>query len=299
MDKNNSTIKFREIDYSKDISEINELFSIGLGSHHNKKTFVWKHIENPFGRSFGLLACDADKIVGVRMFMKWELTGEGKTIKAIRPVDTLTHPEYRGRGIFKELTLCGLEKYKTHYDLVFNTPNANSLPGNLKMGWSICTQKLDYKMALVTPYFGKTNFNLIKIDDFVQLEKNDVNNTVITTFPSESFIKWRYKDDLYEIAKIIVEERIIYIIYKTQNHRGIKFNLIEKIIGDSLYFKQALKILAAKTHIFFIYYLENKFTKFRFLLSSKRNEAVIVYNKDRYRVNDKICFTLGDLEASL
>jgi hypothetical protein len=58
-------------------------------------------------------------------------------LKAVKPVDTVTHPDHRRRGIFTELTRAALEEARREgVDLLFNTPNENSMPGYLKMGWA-------------------------------------------------------------------------------------------------------------------------------------------------------------------
>ena len=55
---------------------------------------------------------------------------------AARAVDTATDPDFQGRGIFTRLTLEALDALPADgVDMVFNTPNAQSLPGYLKMGW--------------------------------------------------------------------------------------------------------------------------------------------------------------------
>ncbi len=97
--------------------------------------FRWKHLENPFGRSYLLLAEAEGRVVGLRAFMRWEFRVGERTVRAVRAVDTATHPEHQGRGIFRRLTLRALEDLRRDADLVFNTPNAKSLPGYLKMGW--------------------------------------------------------------------------------------------------------------------------------------------------------------------
>ncbi|MFC5642719.1 GNAT family N-acetyltransferase [Kitasatospora cinereorecta] len=99
--------------------------------------FAWKHHRNPFGASPGLLAETPEgRIAGVRLFLRWDWRdGEGRTVRAVRPVDTATHPDFQGRGIFRRLTLDLLEQISPDAELVFNTPNGNSLPGYLKMGW--------------------------------------------------------------------------------------------------------------------------------------------------------------------
>jgi len=100
--------------------------------------FDWKHRRNPFGASPGLLTEAPDgRIAGVRLFLRWEWrdAANGRTVRAVRPVDTATHPDFQGRGIFRRLTVQLLEEVAPEAELVFNTPNGNSLPGYLKMGW--------------------------------------------------------------------------------------------------------------------------------------------------------------------
>ena len=101
--------------------------------------FVWKHFENPFGRS-DLWVADVDgAIVGLRSFLRWELVGgDGTVWRAARTVDTGTDAAYRRTGIFTRLTHAGLDRLRADgVDLVFNTPNAQSLAANLTLGWDV------------------------------------------------------------------------------------------------------------------------------------------------------------------
>ena len=99
--------------------------------------FRWKHYANPFGRSFIMLAEVERRIAGVRAFMRWRFRVGDRDLSAVRAVDTATHPDFQGQGIFSRLTLCALDALRVEgTDLVFNTPNQNSLPGYLKMGWT-------------------------------------------------------------------------------------------------------------------------------------------------------------------
>lgn len=109
----------------------------------------WKHRDNPFGPSPSMVAEDAGRLVGVRLLMRWELQTGGRLVRAVRAVDTATDPGYRGRGIFRELTLRLLAELDATdaADLVFNTPNQSSRPGYLKMGW----QPVGTLPVLITP----------------------------------------------------------------------------------------------------------------------------------------------------
>jgi GNAT superfamily N-acetyltransferase len=107
----------------------------GPGGRRPPELFRWKHLEGPFGPSFMLVAEHGDRLVGLRAFMRWRFAAHGRTVRAARAVDTATHPDYQGMGIFKRLTLELLDAVGDEVDLVFNTPNAKSGPGYLKMGW--------------------------------------------------------------------------------------------------------------------------------------------------------------------
>lgn len=123
----------------RDESEVLELLSVSLGpgpaGRRSPEFFRWKHLENPFGPSFLLLAESAGRIVGLRAFMRWRFRVADRSVRAVRAVDTATHPDHRGAGIFSRLTEQALEELRGGTELVFNTPNDMSLPGYLKMGW--------------------------------------------------------------------------------------------------------------------------------------------------------------------
>ena len=105
----------------------------------NEEFFAWKHDENPFGESPAWLAVAPDgSLAGLRVLMRWRFRApDGGHISAVRAVDTATHPDWQGKGIFKRLTLGALDELgEQGLDVVFNTPNDQSRPGYLKMGWA-------------------------------------------------------------------------------------------------------------------------------------------------------------------
>jgi GNAT superfamily N-acetyltransferase len=101
--------------------------------------FRWKHDRNAFGRSPRWVALDGDRVAGFRVFLRWEWRRpDGTVARAVRAVDTATDPDYQGRGIFTRLTKAALSDLADDgVDFVFNTPNDQSRPGYLKMGWEV------------------------------------------------------------------------------------------------------------------------------------------------------------------
>lgn len=122
-----------------DRAAILDLLRVSLGREVDDRyeaLFAWKHSENAFGPSPAWVARDGDRIAGFRTLMRWEFLAGDRVVRAVRAVDTATHPEYQGRGIFTRLTLHALDELAADgVEFVFNTPNDQSRPGYLKMGW--------------------------------------------------------------------------------------------------------------------------------------------------------------------
>lgn len=164
----------------------------------------WKHDKNPFGQSIALVAAAEDgTIAGVRAFMRWELNiGTGETIRCVRPVDTATHPEFTRKGIFRSLTMAAVDIARDDgVDLVFNTPNEQSAPGYLKMGWKHVT----FIGAQVRPRLGRslppTADDPPRIERLLPYAKpaveiepmaGDIPDSSFHTPRSESYLRWRF-----------------------------------------------------------------------------------------------------------
>lgn len=104
-----------------------------------ERHFAWKHDENPFGPSPMWIAEVDGRPAGFRTFVRWELVAPDGTVhRVVRAVDTATDPDFQGRGVFTALTLAALDELRADgVAFVFNTPNDQSRPGYLKMGWEV------------------------------------------------------------------------------------------------------------------------------------------------------------------
>ena len=107
------------------------------GDERDRAFFAWKHDDNPFGPSPAWVATERGELVGFRTFLRWEFAREAERLQMVRAVDTASDPDHQGKGIFRRLTLGAVaELTAAGYDAVFNTPNTQSRPGYLKMGWA-------------------------------------------------------------------------------------------------------------------------------------------------------------------
>lgn len=131
----------------EDISAVLELARASLGNQgavrKSEEFWRWKHHANPFGASLGVCAWTPEaQLIGLRVLLRWELAHpQAGVIAAVRAVDTATHADYRRLGIFSALTqrmLADLSGFGVA--TIFNTPNAQSLPGYLKLGWQVAAE---------------------------------------------------------------------------------------------------------------------------------------------------------------
>jgi GNAT superfamily N-acetyltransferase len=121
-----------------DGAAVQALMSAALGGDRSLDFFEWKHRANPFGESPAWLAMAGDRLAAFRTFLRWEFETPEGVVRAVRAVDTATHPDFQGKGLFTALTTRGLQELAPEgVRFVFNTPNAQSRPGYLKMGWQV------------------------------------------------------------------------------------------------------------------------------------------------------------------
>lgn len=172
----------------------------------------WKHHVNPAGESFGVVALDDNnaRCAGVRVMMQWQLSRSGEyAVQAARAVDTATHPDYQRRGLFTRMTMECLQQAVDHqHQMIFNTPNNNSLPGYLKMGWAL-TQAPHFYLKLVNPlrilrrasdiehsgvyriaHIDEPQFRVLM--SLVSSHEQCRTSLGLRTPRTESFLRWRY-----------------------------------------------------------------------------------------------------------
>lgn len=236
----------------EDLPGIIDCLKRSLGETSSPKSveyWKWKHVDNPFGPSPVLIAVDQDKVVGVRAFMRWQWRWQSRNFKALRAVDTATDPDYQGQGIFKKLTMTLLEKCrKEGDDLIFNTPNTQSKPGYLKMGWSEVGKlpvriKVRKPVAMAMNYLRNETPRVPRVDKSLPIFnlttalKNFDDSIAryprpsgIFTPKNKTFLQWRYINCPIQHYYGYVEgedQQMLCIFYPKPQRFGIELRLCE------------------------------------------------------------------------
>lgn len=214
--------------------------SLGEGLIPKSETYWnWKHKENPFGVSEILLADEADQLIGVRAFMRWNWVSENGTYRSLRAVDTAVHPDFQGRGIFKKLTLALREQCRSEgYDFIFNTPNKLSRPGYLKMGWQDIG-RVGIRLKPMLPVGTSKNISPINLnieDAIFQYKQNhsDDHLNKWQIWKSKDYLLWRYIECpvIKYYGHTDPQQGWLLIGYPKKTSNGVELRIAEWLPGN-------------------------------------------------------------------
>jgi len=115
----------------------NKCFNLDL--KYADRLFIKKHIQNPFGQSYGNFIYEDRKLIAANFNLRWEFIFNGKIVNAVQSVDTMVHPDFQRKGIFRK----GVEdrlQFTPSELLRFGFPNSKSKPAFLKWGWKLSSR---------------------------------------------------------------------------------------------------------------------------------------------------------------
>ena len=230
-----------------DVPEIVKVLKASLGEADlplSEEIWKYKHVQNPFGRSIALVAVEDEKIIGVRAFMRWEWKIGETSCHTYRAVDTATHPDHRGKGIFKKLTMKAVEVAKeVGGDFIFNTPNDQSRPGYLKMGWQLSGK---IKVGLSPSWTSFWKLQTGSRDCLISYETSKkelkklcsdwnlalASGSTLFTPKSPEYLVWRYEENPLQNYEVFAKKGI-YLAASVKKRRKVKeLRIVECIFED-------------------------------------------------------------------
>ena len=114
------------------------LNDISTRTDFDERWLRWKFFDNPAGKARLYFAEDSDKgaLCGMYCLYPWTIRIRGERVECAQAGDLVVHPDYRRRGIFRELTHCMLEDVKqSQLAMLIGFSNKAAFPGHMKFGW--------------------------------------------------------------------------------------------------------------------------------------------------------------------
>ncbi len=246
---------------TEDMPAIVQLLKASLGDVSSEKSVAywnWKHVNNPFGPSPVLVAEEGGVLIGVRALMRWDWQEGTQVYRALRAVDTATHPEHQGKGIFKKLTLQLVETATQEgYDFIFNSPNTQSTPGYLKMGWEVWGKMplwigIGSLLGNFRPHVFEMYHQQLLAADFTQVPCDTAKSNGLRTRVTPSFLKWRYRDcpvKEYGLKTAETRHNRIWLFFSVKHNRvGVELRICHFFFSNTAdyhFLFRAIKELAA------------------------------------------------------
>lgn len=213
--------------YRHDLKDLTDLALLARSTYSkgeiiSENYLEWEYTKNPAGNAIAFVEKDVEKIAGQYILIPKDIVVDGTSVKSSLSLNTITHPDFRGKGVFPRLAELTYSECKIdNIDFTVGFPNANSVKvflGKLKF---VEIGRMPLLLNVVNPLKAIANFIkrrgsdsneelVLKIDstgnDFSSLDliiDADRYDQFLTTFESRGFItskrsreylKWRYVD---------------------------------------------------------------------------------------------------------
>ena len=97
------------------------------------EALAWRYRDNPAGAVVGVDAWDGEKLAAHYVTCPVDARIDGKPVRGLLSLNTATHPDYQGQGLFTRLAQKAYDQgAATGHRFVIGVANANSTPGFLR-----------------------------------------------------------------------------------------------------------------------------------------------------------------------
>ena len=144
------------------LQKVVDLQNIVYEGRYTFKTDGFKqwYLNNPMGRVISFNAFYGEELVAHYACIPYKMEIGGRVVLGLLDMATVTHPNHRGKGLFKKLAKTTYDYAKEQgFEFVLGVANANSFPGYMKYFPFTFVGQLDVKMGLgtrITPDGEKT-----------------------------------------------------------------------------------------------------------------------------------------------
>jgi GNAT superfamily N-acetyltransferase len=121
-----------------DFGLIRDLYRAVRGANRPEAYDRWRYLASPYGSAPGTLAVAGDRAVGFYVLWPAPLAVGASEIAGAQSMDTMTHPDFRGQGIFVALAQACFEIARGRgMRLLYGFPNRESFPGFVRrLDWT-------------------------------------------------------------------------------------------------------------------------------------------------------------------
>lgn len=224
-----------------DEHQILKLFETVFRQKLSLENWQWRFRDNPAGKHFIKLMWEGDKLIGHYAVSPVYMNIEGEEVFTALSLTTMTHPDYGGRGVFKQLSSEMYQYLESKFQCkaIWGFPNNNSHYGFVKrLGWSnltiLHTLGINIKNIKRKDICFKVNaihkFNDAHVE-FINKKIRSFAKTYVKR--SSSYLNWRFinkpnaKYKCYEFKSDSGNAIIIVKFYQNRNKNKYDLNILD------------------------------------------------------------------------
>lgn len=112
-----------------DLEAIRSLYLDVWGYNRPRRYDHWRYVTPPDGRCPVMLAADGERLAGAYTIWPVKIRIGNEVVLGAQSMDTMTHPDCRGQGIFTKLALACFEAAQARgFQVLYGFPNPSSYP---------------------------------------------------------------------------------------------------------------------------------------------------------------------------
>lgn len=189
--------------------------------------------ENPYGDVISFNAFFGDELVAHYACVPYKMNIAGRVVKGLLDIDTVTHKDHRGKGLFKKLAQTTYDYAKNNgFEFVIGVANGNSFPGYMKYFPFTFVGQLEVRFGLghnIKPN-GEKTYSVHWDKDFLEWRLDcmggnykKVNEAIVGKykFGAQTFMGY-FPNDLLNTARF--KKTGFFHLYTLYVGMGAKFN---------------------------------------------------------------------------
>lgn len=148
-----------------------ELWREAFGREMDTAVWRWKYLDGPFGHRIVLCLDEEGRVVVAYPGVPYPFTCQGRTIRVIQPMDSMSHPQYRGtisgrKGLYAHAVEHYFDLYGGDEEALcmYGFPGARHYRlGNRLLGYTLLSRQAAYLRA-TTPRLPWPCFSRIRVE---------------------------------------------------------------------------------------------------------------------------------------
>lgn len=211
---------------------LNELLGTLLSADHYQKKYL-----TPAGLAKLVTIRENGRLVAVNAMIPEVLRHEGGTTLGWQSCDTATHPDARGRGLFKKCVNTLHESLRDG-EVFFGYPNANSTQGFVRCGWTTFDVLDAYAAPLPVLFVEQGIEQITHFDEqFDAFAIRIVRPGIVGIERSAAYLNWRYFSrgaSPYSAFRFLRDGRLLgFSVMRSLPWRAGNACVILELFGDS------------------------------------------------------------------